>query len=73
LFAIIGAEYVLRLVKRGTHSFRRFIKPSELEGWGSVNRLAPVDITGLHYNPFRKTYSLGGDTHVNYLMHFRKV
>jgi 2-polyprenyl-6-hydroxyphenyl methylase / 3-demethylubiquinone-9 3-methyltransferase len=72
LFAIIGAEYVLRLVKKGTHSYRKFIKPSELEGWGGASRLALLDITGLHYNPLRKTYSLGGNTHVNYFMHFRK-
>jgi 2-polyprenyl-6-hydroxyphenyl methylase/3-demethylubiquinone-9 3-methyltransferase len=73
LFAIIGAEYVLRLVKRGTHSYRRFIKPSELERWGDAGRLALLDITGLHYNPFTRRYSLGGNTHVNYLMHFRKT
>jgi 2-polyprenyl-6-hydroxyphenyl methylase/3-demethylubiquinone-9 3-methyltransferase len=72
LFAIIGAEYVLRLVKKGTHAYRRFIKPSELEGWGGASCLALLDITGLHYNPLRKTYSLGGNTHVNYLIHFRK-
>ena len=72
LFAIIGAEYILRLVKRGTHSYRRFIKPSELKTWGDSSRLTLQDITGLHYNPFRKTYSLGGNLHVNYLMHCRK-
>jgi 2-polyprenyl-6-hydroxyphenyl methylase/3-demethylubiquinone-9 3-methyltransferase len=72
LFAIIGAEYVLRLVTRGTHSYRRFIKPSELKAWADSSRLTLQDVTGLHYNPFRKTYSLGGNTHVNYLMHLRK-
>jgi 2-polyprenyl-6-hydroxyphenyl methylase/3-demethylubiquinone-9 3-methyltransferase len=72
LFAIIGAEYILRLVKRGTHSYRRFIKPPELRQWGNRSGLDLQDLTGLHYNPFLKTYSLGGNTHVNYLMHFRK-
>ncbi len=72
LFAIIGAEYVLRLVGRGTHSYRRFIKPSELATWAVSSRLTPLDVTGLHYNPFRKTYALGGNRHVNYLMHCRK-
>jgi 2-polyprenyl-6-hydroxyphenyl methylase/3-demethylubiquinone-9 3-methyltransferase len=72
LFAIIGAEVFLRLVKRGTHSYRRFVKPSELRAWCHVGGLALQDLSGLNYNPFRKRYSLGGNTHVNYLMHFRK-
>jgi 2-polyprenyl-6-hydroxyphenyl methylase/3-demethylubiquinone-9 3-methyltransferase len=72
LFAIIGAEYILRLVKRGTHSYRRFIRPAELRQWGHSSGLVLQDLTGLHYNPFLRTYSLGGNTHVNYLMHFRK-
>jgi 2-polyprenyl-6-hydroxyphenyl methylase/3-demethylubiquinone-9 3-methyltransferase len=72
LFAILGAEVVLRLVQRGTHSWRRFIKPSELRAWGHAGGLALQDLRGLHYNPFLKRYTLGGNTHVNYLMHFRK-
>jgi 2-polyprenyl-6-hydroxyphenyl methylase/3-demethylubiquinone-9 3-methyltransferase len=72
LFAILGAEIVLRLVQRGTHSWRRFIKPSELRAWGNAGGLVLQDLCGLHYNPFRKRYTLGGNTHVNYLMHFRK-
>jgi len=71
LFAIIGAEYILHLVKRGTHSYRRFIRPAELKHWGRSGGLVLQDLTGLHYNPFLRTYSLGGNTHVNYLMHFR--
>jgi 2-polyprenyl-6-hydroxyphenyl methylase / 3-demethylubiquinone-9 3-methyltransferase len=71
LFAVIGAEYILRLVRRGTHSYRKFIKPTELNGWAQAAGLALQDLTGLHYNPLRRKYSLGGNTHVNYLMHFR--
>ena len=72
LFAIIGAEYVLRMVQRGTHSYRKFVKPAELDGWGKDAGLIRQDLTGLHYNPFLKRYSMGGNTHVNYMMHFRK-
>jgi 2-polyprenyl-6-hydroxyphenyl methylase/3-demethylubiquinone-9 3-methyltransferase len=73
LFAIIGAEIILRLVRRGTHSYRRFVKPSELRKWARRSGLAFQDLTGLHYNPFTRSYSLGGNTHVNYLMHFRRT
>jgi 2-polyprenyl-6-hydroxyphenyl methylase/3-demethylubiquinone-9 3-methyltransferase len=72
LFAIIGAEYLLRLVRRGTHAYRRFVRPRELADWGSRSGLLIQDLTGLHYNPFFKSYSLGGNTHVNYLAHFRR-
>ena len=72
LFAIIGAEYLLRMVQRGTHSYRKFVKPAELEGWAKAAGLIRQDLTGLHYNPFLKRYSMGGNTHVNYMMHFRR-
>jgi len=72
LFAIIGAEYLLNLVRRGTHSYRQFIKPAELEDWGEAAGLVCSDATGLHYNPFLRRYHLGGNLHVNYLMHFKK-
>ena len=72
LFAIIGAEYLLRMVRRGTHSYRKFVKPAELDGWAGSAGLTLQDLTGLHYNPFLKRYSMGGNTHVNYMMHFRK-
>ena len=72
LFAIVAAEYILGLVRRGTHSYRKFVKPAELERWGKAAGLVLHDLTGLHYNPFSKKYSLGGNTHVNYLCHFRK-
>jgi 2-polyprenyl-6-hydroxyphenyl methylase/3-demethylubiquinone-9 3-methyltransferase len=73
LFAIIGAEYILKLVRRGTHRYRKFVKPSELDAWGRQAGLTLQDLTGLHYNPFLRRYSMGGNTHVNYMMHFRKI
>jgi 2-polyprenyl-6-hydroxyphenyl methylase/3-demethylubiquinone-9 3-methyltransferase len=72
LFAIIGAEYLLRMVRRGTHTYRKFVKPAELDDWAGQAGLTRQDLTGLHYNPFLKRYSMGGNTHVNYMMHFRK-
>jgi 2-polyprenyl-6-hydroxyphenyl methylase/3-demethylubiquinone-9 3-methyltransferase len=71
LFAIVGAEYVLRLLPRGTHEYARFIKPSELEQWSRDAGLSVDDITGMTYNPLTKVYSLGKDVAVNYLMHCR--
>ena len=73
LFAIVGAEYILRLVRRGTHTYRKFIKPAELKRWAETAGLTFEDLTGLHYNPFMRRYSLGGNTHVNYLMYFRRL
>lgn len=73
LFAIFGAEYFLRIVRRGTHTYRQFIKPKELQLWGKKAGLAHSDTTGLHYNPFFKRYHLGGNHHVNYLMHLKKI
>jgi len=72
LFAIIGAEYILKLVRKGTHTYRKFVKPAELEDWGKASGLRLKDVTGLHYNPFTRKYSMGGNTHVNYMMHFQK-
>jgi 2-polyprenyl-6-hydroxyphenyl methylase/3-demethylubiquinone-9 3-methyltransferase len=72
LFAIIGAEYILGLVRKGTHTYRKFIKPCELENWAISATLIKNDLTGLHYNPFLRKYALGGNVHVNYMMHFRK-
>jgi 2-polyprenyl-6-hydroxyphenyl methylase/3-demethylubiquinone-9 3-methyltransferase len=73
LFAIIGAEYILGLVRKGTHRYRKFIKPAELRGWAADSGLSFQDLTGLHYNPILRRYTVGGNTHVNYLMHFRKA
>jgi 2-polyprenyl-6-hydroxyphenyl methylase/3-demethylubiquinone-9 3-methyltransferase len=72
LFAIIGAEYILKLVRQGTHTYRKFVKPAELENWGKASGLTFQDLTGLHYNPFTRKYSMGGNTHVNYMMHLKK-
>jgi len=72
LFAIVGAEYILKLVRKGTHTYRKFVKPVELESWGKAAGLTFGDLTGLHYNPFTGNYSMGGNTHVNYMMHFKK-
>jgi len=68
LFAIIGAEYMLRLLPKGTHDYRKFIRPSELAEWARAAGLEVRDITGMTYNPLTQTYSLGTDSSVNYLM-----
>jgi 2-polyprenyl-6-hydroxyphenyl methylase/3-demethylubiquinone-9 3-methyltransferase len=71
LFAVIGAEYVLRLLPRGTHEYEKFIKPSEL---ACMCRTAGMDVAGLigmTYDPFSKTYALENDASVNYILHCR--
>ncbi|MEK6593062.1 MAG: bifunctional 2-polyprenyl-6-hydroxyphenol methylase/3-demethylubiquinol 3-O-methyltransferase UbiG [Pseudomonadota bacterium] len=72
-FAIIGAEYLLKLLPRGTHDYSKFIKPSELATMCRAAALNVEDITGMTYNPFTKTYALGGDTDVNYIVHAAKT
>lgn len=72
LFAIVGAEYVLRLLPRGTHEYSKFIKPSELSRAARNAGLELVELIGMTYNPITKVYALGRDTDVNYLMAFRK-
>jgi 2-polyprenyl-6-hydroxyphenyl methylase/3-demethylubiquinone-9 3-methyltransferase len=72
LFAIVGAEYVLRMLPTGTHEYEKFIRPSELEEWARGCALELQDSTGLHYNPLTGDYSLGANIDVNYLMHFRQ-
>ena len=69
LLAVIGAEYVLKLLPRGTHDYARFIKPSELAAMCRAAGLRVEGITGMTYNPFSKTYALGRDTDVNYIFH----
>lgn len=73
VFAIIGAEYVLKLLPKGTHDFGKFIKPSELESWSRTAGLQTLELTGMSYNPFSRTYSLGPDVTVNYLLHCQKA
>lgn len=72
LFAIVGAEYVLRLLPRGTHEYARFIRPSELARWTRDCGLALQGSRGMEYNPFTRRYWLSGDTSVNYLLACRK-
>ena len=69
LFAIVGAEYVLRLLPRGTHVWQKFIRPSEMSDHLRHAGLDVSDLTGMTYNPITKTYRLGRDVDVNYLMH----
>lgn len=68
LFAVIGAEYVLKMLPRGTHDYAKFIKPSELARWAKLATLEPAELIGMSYNPFSQRYTLGADTSVNYLM-----
>jgi 2-polyprenyl-6-hydroxyphenyl methylase/3-demethylubiquinone-9 3-methyltransferase len=72
LFAIIGAEYVLNMLPRGTHDFAKFIKPSELAQSCRNAGLSVLDLIGMSYNPLNKIYSLGADTSVNYMIACRK-
>jgi 2-polyprenyl-6-hydroxyphenyl methylase/3-demethylubiquinone-9 3-methyltransferase len=72
LFAILGAEYVLRLLPRGTHEYERFIKPSELARFARDAGLELVQMRGLSYQPLTQRYSLTADTDVNYLAAWRR-
>ena len=69
LFAVVGAEYVLKLLPKGTHDYAKFIKPSELSRWAKSVGLEPDELIGMSYNPLTKIYGLGRDTSVNYLLH----
>jgi 2-polyprenyl-6-hydroxyphenyl methylase/3-demethylubiquinone-9 3-methyltransferase len=69
LFAVIGAEYILRMLPRGTHRYEKFIKPSELASYCRRAALDVREIVGMTYNPLTGMYALGSDTDVNYLMH----
>jgi 2-polyprenyl-6-hydroxyphenyl methylase/3-demethylubiquinone-9 3-methyltransferase len=73
LFAVIGAEYVLRLLPRGTHEYARFIRPSELARWCRDTGLAAQASRGLEYNPLTKRYWLSADTSVNYMVACRRA
>ncbi|MEH6576475.1 MAG: bifunctional 2-polyprenyl-6-hydroxyphenol methylase/3-demethylubiquinol 3-O-methyltransferase UbiG [Amphritea sp.] len=73
LMAILGAEHLLKLVPKGTHDFKKFIRPSELANWIRLSGLAPIEMTGLTYNPLTKVYSLNAkDVDVNYMIATRK-
>ena len=73
LFAIVGAEYVLRLLPRGTHEYAKLIRPSELAQWCRDAGLEVRDTCGLTYNPLTQVYRLNRDVSVNYMMHAVKV
>jgi len=65
---VIGAEYVLRLLPRGTHDYARFIKPSELSRWAREAGLRVAEVIGMTYNPITRRYRLEADCDVNYLL-----
>jgi len=72
LFAVVGGEYLLRLLPRGTHDYARFIKPSELAGFARRAGLEADDLIGMTYNPLNRTYRLEADTSINYIATFRR-
>jgi len=71
LYAIIGAEYILKLLPRSTHEYAKFLKPSELARMARNAGLSDAKIIGMTYNPLTKVYALESDTDVNYIMAFR--
>lgn len=72
LFAIVGAEYILNMLPKGTHEYAKLIKPAELEGWARNSGLTAQRMIGMHYNPFSKAYKLDHGVDVNYLLHTKK-
>lgn len=71
--AIIGAEYIARMLPRGTHEYLKFIRPSELARWGRRAGLDLVDLTGIAYNPLTRAFRLSPNTDINYLAHFQRT
>jgi 2-polyprenyl-6-hydroxyphenyl methylase/3-demethylubiquinone-9 3-methyltransferase len=69
LIAILGAEYVMKMLPRGTHDYARFIKPSEMAGWTRQAGLRANNLKGITYNPLSKNFHLSNDVQVNYLLH----
>jgi 2-polyprenyl-6-hydroxyphenyl methylase/3-demethylubiquinone-9 3-methyltransferase len=72
LLAVVGAEYILKLLPKGTHDYAKFIKPSELSRYARNAGLAVEELIGMGYNPLTQIYSLGRDTDVNYLIRTRR-
>jgi 2-polyprenyl-6-hydroxyphenyl methylase/3-demethylubiquinone-9 3-methyltransferase len=70
--AIIGAEYITRILPRGTHGYLKFIRPSELARWGREAGLELIDLTGITYNPLTRSFRLSPNTDINYLAHFKR-
>jgi 2-polyprenyl-6-hydroxyphenyl methylase/3-demethylubiquinone-9 3-methyltransferase len=73
LLAVLGAEYIMKMLPKGTHDYKRFIRPSEMASWCRQAGLEVNNITGMSYNPISKAFKLGDDVKVNYLMHCRKA
>ena len=73
LLAVIGAEYILKMLPKGTHDYAKFIKPSELSRWAKSVGLEPDELIGMSYNPVSQHYKLGRNTDVNYLLHTTRV
>jgi 2-polyprenyl-6-hydroxyphenyl methylase/3-demethylubiquinone-9 3-methyltransferase len=73
LIAILGAEYIKKMLPKGTHDYKRFIKPSELAAWCRQADLEVMNITGINYNVFTQDFALGEDVKVNYVMHCKKA
>jgi len=73
LLAVLGAEYILRMLPTGTHDYRKFIRPSELATWCRGAGLSINGMTGLHYHPIRQDFFLGENVDVNYLMHCQRT
>lgn len=71
--AIVGAEFIARVLPRGTHSYLKFIRPSELARWGRDAGLELLDLTGIDYSPLTRAFCLSADTSVNYLARFRRL
>ena len=72
LFAVVGGEYLLNMLPKGTHEYEKFIKPSELSAWARQADLTIGELKGMSYNPFTQHYSFGADISVNYLIHTTK-
>ena len=70
--AIIGAEYIARVLPRGTHEYLKFIRPSELARWGREANLNLIDLKGISYNPLTRAFRLSPNTDINYLAHFKR-
>ena len=70
--AIVGAEYIARVLPRGTHEYLKFVRPSELARWARASGLELCDLTGVVYNPFTRSFRLSSNTDVNYLAHFSR-
>jgi len=72
LLAIVGAEYVMKMLPRGTHDYAKFIKPSELDEWARASSLRLERLSGVSYNPFTGLFSLSQDVTVNYMVHYKR-